>query len=85
MALKTILTSITKLNGQNWNTWSKDTEAYLTMEEFWELIDPTEPIPTSSASLKHDKRAYTHIWFLVDPDCQDSIIEAIQSKYPIVM
>jgi len=45
------------------------------MEEFWELIDPTEPIPTSSASLKRNKRAYTHIWFLVDPDCRDSIIE----------
>jgi hypothetical protein len=75
MASKTILVSITKLNGQNWHTWSKETEAYLTMEEFWELIDPTEPIPTSSTSLKRDKKAYMHIWFLVDPDCWDSIIK----------
>ena len=75
MALKTILTSITKLNGLNWHTWSKETEAYLTMEELWEPIDPTKPIPTSSTSLKCNKKAYMYIWFLVDPDCQDSIIK----------
>ena len=59
MASKTILMSIIKLNGQNWHTWSKETEAYLTMEEFWELIDPTEPIPTSSASLKAEHKKDT--------------------------
>jgi len=36
------------------------------MEEFWELIDPTEAAPTSVANLKHDKKAYAHIWFLVE-------------------
>jgi hypothetical protein len=72
---KTILALITKLNGQNWHTWSKETEAYLIMEEFWELVDPTETIPTSVAALKCDKKAYTYIWFLVEPNCQDSIIE----------
>jgi len=72
---KTILASITKLNGQNWHTWSKETKAYLTMEEFWELIDPTEAAPTSVANLKHDKKAYAHIWFLVEPNCWDAIIE----------
>jgi hypothetical protein len=72
---KTILTLITKLNGQNWHTWSKETEAYLTMEEFWELIDPAEAAPTSVANLKRDKRAYAHIWFLVEPNCWDTIIE----------
>jgi hypothetical protein len=75
MASKTIPVLITKLNSQNWHTWSKETEAYLMMEKFWELIDPTKPIPTSSTSLKCDKKAYAHIWFLVDPDCWDSIIE----------
>jgi len=75
MTSKTILASIAKLNGQNWHTWSKETEAYLTMEEFWDLIDPTEPIPTFSASLKCDKKVYAHIWFLVDPNCWDSIVE----------
>ena|SRR5882762_7499063 len=75
MTSKTILTSIAKLNGQNWHTWSKETEVYLTMEEFWDLIDPTKPIPTSSASLKHDKKVYAHIWFLVDLNCQDSIVK----------
>jgi hypothetical protein len=72
---KTILTSIPKFNGQNWHTWSKETEAYLTMEEFWELVDPTEAISTSAAALRHDKKAYAYIWFLVEPNCQDSIIE----------
>ena len=66
---KTILASIVKLNGQNWHTWSKETEAYLTMEEFWELVDPTEAIPTSTAALKRDKKAYAYIWFLVEPNC----------------
>ena len=54
---------------------AKKTEAYLTMEEFWELMDPTEAIPMAAAALRHDKKAYTHIWFLVEPNCQDSIIE----------
>src|ERR1700683_935643 len=54
---KTILASIAKLNGQNWHTWSKETEAYLTMEEFWELVDPTKAIPTSTSALKRDKEA----------------------------
>src|SRR5882762_320406 len=72
---KTILASIAKLNGQNWHTWSKETEAYLTMEEFWELIDPIEAAPTSVANLKRDKKAYAHIWFLVEPICQDAIVE----------
>ena len=71
---KTILTSITKLNGQNWHIWSKETEAYLTMEEFWELVDPTEAIPTSATALKRDKKAYAYIWFLVEPNSWDSII-----------
>jgi hypothetical protein len=72
---KTILASITKLNGQNWHTWSKETKAYLTMEEFWELIDPTKATPTSVANLKCNKKAYTHIWFLMEPNCQDTIIK----------
>ena len=72
---KTILALIAKLNGQNWHTWSKETEAYLTMEEFWELVDPAEAPPTSAANLKRDKKAYAHIWFLVEPNCRDTIIE----------
>ena len=75
MASRSILASIAKLNGENWHTWSKETEAYLTMEEFWELVDPTEPIPTSTAAIKRDKKAYAHIWFLVEPSSRDSIIE----------
>ena len=50
-------------------------ETYLTMEEFWELIDPAEAAPTSAANLKHNKKVYAHIWFLVEPNCQDVIIE----------
>src|SRR5882762_4722004 len=50
-------------------------ETYLTMEEFWELIDPVEAAPTSTANLKCNQKAYTHIWFLVEPNCQDVIIE----------
>jgi hypothetical protein len=72
---KTILTSITKLNGQNWHTWSKETKAFLTMEEFWELVDPTEGAPTTAANLKRDKKVYVHIWFPVEPICQDAIME----------
>jgi hypothetical protein len=72
---KTFLASITKLNGQNWHSWSKEMETYLTMEEFWELIDPAEAAPTSAANLKRDKKAYAHIWFLVEPNCRDVIIE----------
>src|ERR1700692_672624 len=72
---KTFLASITKLNGQNWHSWSKEMETYLTMEEFWELIDPAEAAPTSAANLKRDKKAYAHIWFLVEPNCKDAIIE----------
>jgi hypothetical protein len=64
-----------KLNSQNWHTWSKETKAYLTMEEFWELVDPAKATPTSAANLKHDKKAYVHIWFLVKPNSQDSIVE----------
>jgi hypothetical protein len=75
MASKTILASIVKLNGQNWHTWSKETEAYLTMEEFWELVDSNEAAPTTAAALKRDKKAYTHIWFLVEPICWSTIIE----------
>jgi len=40
---------------------AKKTEAYLTMEEFWELMDPTEAIPMAAAALRRDKKAYTHI------------------------
>ena len=58
---KTILASIAKLNGQNWHTWSKETEAYLTMEDFWEFVDPTEAVPTSATALKRDKKAYAYI------------------------
>jgi len=72
---KTILASIAKLNGQNWHTWSKETESYLTMEDFWELVDPLEAIPTAAAALKRDKKAYAHIWFLVEPDFRDTIVE----------
>jgi hypothetical protein len=72
---KTFLASITKLNGQNWHSWSKEMETYLTMEEFWELIDPAEAAPTSAANLKHNKKVYAHIWFLVELNCRDAIIE----------
>jgi hypothetical protein len=72
---KTILASIVKLNCQNWHTWNKETEAYLTMEEFWELVDPTKATPTSATNLKCDKKAYAHIWFLVEPNSQDSIVK----------
>ena len=72
---ETILMLITKLNGQNWHTWSKETEAYLTMEEFWELVDLTEAIPMSTAAMKHDKKVYAYIWFLVEPNCWNLIIE----------
>jgi hypothetical protein len=52
---KTILALILKLNNQNWHTWSK---AYLTMEEFWELVDPTKGAPMLVANIKHNKKAY---------------------------
>ena len=71
---KTFLASITKLNGQNWHSWSKEMETYLTMEEFWELIDPAEAALTSATNLKHNKKAYAHIWFLVELNCWDVII-----------
>lgn len=74
---KTILTSIVKLNDQNWHTWNKEMEAYLTMEDLWGVIDPTEPTPTSAAAIKHDNKAYVHIWFMVVPGSQDLIIEMI--------
>jgi len=45
------------------------------MEEFWELVDPTEGAPTLAASIKCDKKAYAHIWFLVEPNCRDSIVD----------
>jgi hypothetical protein len=45
------------------------------MEEFWELVDPTEAAPTSAANIKHNKKAYAHIWFLVEPNCWDSIVD----------
>ena len=57
---KTILASISKLNGQNWHIWSKKTEAYLTMEDFWVLVDPAESAPTTVANIKLDKKAYLH-------------------------
>jgi hypothetical protein len=72
---KTILASIAKLDGQNWHTWSKETEAYLTMEDLWDIVDPDDAIPTAAAALKRDKKAYAHIWFLVDSNSRDSIIE----------
>jgi len=72
---KTILALIAKLNGQNRHTWSKETEAYLTMEEFWELMDPTGAMLTSTTALKCNKKAYAYIWFLVGPSSWDSIIE----------
>ena len=50
-------------------------ETYLTTEEFWELIDPAEAAPTSATNLKRDKKAYVHIWFLVEPNCRDMIVE----------
>jgi hypothetical protein len=45
------------------------------MEEFWELMNPTEAILTSATALKHDEKAYAYIWFLTEPNCWDSIIE----------
>jgi hypothetical protein len=55
---KTILALISKLNNQNWHTWSKETKAYLTMEEFWEPVDPTKGAPTSVANIKCNKKTY---------------------------
>jgi hypothetical protein len=60
-ANKTILASIAKLDGQNWHTWSKETESYLTMEDLWDIVDPADAIPTAAAALKRDKKAYAHI------------------------
>jgi len=45
------------------------------MEEFWELVDPTEAIPMSATALKRDKKAYAYIWLLVEPNSRDLIIE----------
>jgi hypothetical protein len=45
------------------------------MEEFWEFVDPTEAVPTSTTALKCDKKAYAYIWFLVEPDIRYTIIE----------
>jgi hypothetical protein len=28
-----------------------------------------------AASIKCDKKAYAHIWFLVEPNCRDSIVD----------
>jgi len=36
---------------------------------------PHRSCPTSVANLKHNKKAYAHIWFLVEPNCWDAIIE----------
>ena len=74
-ANKTILASIAKLDGQNWHTWSKETESYLTMEDLWDIVDPADAIPTAAAALKRDKKAYAHIWFLVEPNSRDAIVE----------
>jgi len=32
-------------------------------------------VSVGAANLKHDKKAYAHIWFLVEPNSQDSIVE----------
>jgi hypothetical protein len=45
------------------------------MEESQELMDPTEAIPMSATALSYDKKAYTYIWFLVEPSSQDLIIK----------
>ena len=75
-SINTIFTSIFKPHGQNWHAWSKETDAYLTMEDFWVLADPTEAVPVSVANIQLNKKAYAHsIWFLVEPNCWDLIVK----------
>lgn len=75
MASKTLLTTIVKLNDKNWHTWSKEAQSYLLLEDLWDTIDPSNNAPTTPAALTRDKKAYAHLYFLIEPESRAVIAE----------
>jgi hypothetical protein len=47
-------------------------------------MDPTEAIPMSATALKHDKKAFAHIWFLVEPNSNHTHSSDAQVHAPSV-
>ncbi|KAF7979224.1 hypothetical protein HWV62_43180 [Athelia sp. TMB] len=75
MASRLLLATIAKLNNTNWHTWSKEAQSYMILEELWDTIDPSNTAPTAATALGRDKKAYAHIYFLIEPDSRAVIAE----------
>ena len=74
----TLLSGITKFNGQNWTTFKKDVEVYFTIDGYWEVITNPKPKETAAVALwdKMDKKAYSFLYFLIEPIYQSAIIDS---------
>ena len=73
----TLLSSITKFNGQNWTTFKKDVEVYFAMDGYWDVIMKTKPMEATAAAIwdTTDWKAYSFLYFLIEPVHQSIIIE----------
>jgi len=73
----TLLSGITKFNGQNWTTFKKDVEVYFAMDGYWDVITKTKPTEAAAAAIwdTMDRKAYSFLYFLIEPIHQSIIIE----------
>ena len=73
----TLLTGITKFNGQNWTTFKKDVEVYFSMDGYWDVIVKPKPKEAAAAAIwdTMNRKAYSFLYFLIEPNHQSIIIE----------
>lgn len=45
------------------------------LEDLWDTIDPSNNAPTTATALARDKKAYAHVYFLIEPDSRAVIAE----------
>jgi hypothetical protein len=74
----TLLNGIGKFNGQNWTTFKKDVEVYFSIDGYWDVITNPKPTDTAAAVVwdTMDKRAYSFLYFLIEPIYQSIIIDS---------
>ena len=79
--------SITKLNETNYDTWSLVMKALLVCKDLWDIIDGSEPCPTSNTNSKaiwaYEKKvqqAHAKIILNIEPDQHPNVREGGPSE-----
>lgn len=78
--ISSIYIHIPKFDGTNWFSFKKDAEAYFQLESLWDVVSsttasPSDPLEAASWERK-DKRAYSLLYFLIDPNVREIIMES---------